>query len=52
MAEPSVAVNTPPTMPPITMTGINRISSERQASCATRRSENDSPVRGSFLMWA
>ncbi len=46
MAEPSVAVNTPATMPPITTTGISRMTKERLSSCSTRGTAKASPVVG------
>ena len=39
MAEPSVAVKAPPTMPPMTTTGIMKIMIERLSSCPMRTQE-------------
>ena len=46
IAEPSVAVKAPPTMPPITITGIMKMMIERLSSCSTRAHAKGSPVSG------
>ena len=41
-----MAVNAPPTMPPITTTGIRKMMIERLSSWKIRTIENESPVSG------
>ena len=48
IADPSVAVNAPPTMPPITTTGIMKMISDRLSSWPMRAQEKASPVNGYF----
>ena len=52
IAEPSVAVNAPPTIPPITTTGIRKMMIERLSSWKIRLNENESPVNGYWRLMA